>query len=457
MSDCAARPTRRLQKGGIDSAIFPATRYLMREVVAVRVRDGSRDGWCGIVTGVPAARRRSHFLCRVMSLMTTIALERDGSPVTTFDHVPSPLAVVNVIAASSRESSSHTDALIDALRAEIPHLGPNVTESATATASASARRLSVLVSDGVAAFSSAPAGGVLPALPFEKRKEFNSMFPEAVRSVNAALWPVSPADIVPAVLAAVGATPSPRAFISYRRDESSAVAVQLFDAMSHAGFDVFLDQFRVSPGADFQAMLTEQMGDMAMVVVLETKTILEREWTKYEINLARSSRMAACAIQFSDGPAVPDLDDTRRLKIGTAIKETTKLDDGKIAEIVAFIRRQHDRGMARRRSVINGLIANALQNAGVPYTIEDSGVIRVTQGDGYIVWSSLRAPALVDFHTAHTLRQDPARGVVVGLSELYAAERAAQIKWLSGVSAIVFVDEGKVADAAKRMADGTLQ
>jgi len=389
--------------------------------------------------------------------MKAITVERDGSPVTTFDHVPSTPAVVNVIAASSPESRTHAGALIDALCAEIPHLGPNVTESATATASAGARRLSVLVSDGVAAFASAPAGGVLPALPFEKRKEFNSIFPKAIRSVNAALWPVSAADIVPAVLAAAGATPSPRAFISYRRDESSAVAVQLFDAMSHAGFDVFLDQFRVSPGADFQAMLTEHMGDMAMVVVLETKTILDREWIQYEINLARSSRMAVCAIQFPDGPSVPELDDTRRLKIGTTIDETTKVGDEKIAEIVAFVRRQHDRGMARRRSVISGLIDNALKSAGVKYTVEDGGAIRVTQGNGYIVWSSLRAPALVDFHTAHMLRQDPVRGVVVGPSELYAAERAAQIKWLSGVSEIVVVDEGKVADAAKRMADGTLK
>jgi hypothetical protein len=81
----------------------------------------------------------------------------------------------------------------------------------------------------------------------------------------------------------------------------------------------------------------------------------------------------------------------------------------------------------------------------------------VSHGKGYVVWSTLRAPALGDFHTAHSLCQTPARGVIVGLSELYSAERAAQIKWLSGVSDVVIVDEGKVADAAKRIADGTLQ
>ena len=113
-----------------------------------------------------------------------IALERDGSPVTTFDHVPTPLAVLNVIAASTSGSSAYADALIDALRAEIPHLGPNVTEHTAATASAGGRRLSVLISDGVAAFISAPAGRVLPALPFEKREEFNSIFPAAIRSVT---------------------------------------------------------------------------------------------------------------------------------------------------------------------------------------------------------------------------------------------------------------------------------
>jgi hypothetical protein len=49
--------------------------------------------------------------------MPAIALERDGIPVMTFDHVPSSPAVVSVIAASSSESSADADALTDALRA----------------------------------------------------------------------------------------------------------------------------------------------------------------------------------------------------------------------------------------------------------------------------------------------------------------------------------------------------
>jgi hypothetical protein len=227
--------------------------------------------------------------------------------------------------------------------------------------------------------------------------------------------------------------------------------------MSHAGFDVFLDQFRVAPGEDFQALLTQQMGDMAMVAILETKTILDREWTKYEINLAKKSRMAVCAIQFPGGLPVPDLNDTRRLKIDVAIGEEKKLDDAKIAEIVAFIRQQHDRGMARRRSVSRGLIINALQVAQVPYTVDDGGAVLVQKDGGYVLWSSLRTPDLADFHTTHTLRRKSARGVVVGLSQLYAAERAAQMTWLSGISEIVMVDEGQIIDAARRIATGTLK
>ena len=50
-------------------------------------------------------------------------------------------------------------------------------------------------------------------------------------------------------------------FVSY--------ADQLFDALTHARFDVFFDRFRVDPGVDFQRRLTEELAHKSMVLLLE--------------------------------------------------------------------------------------------------------------------------------------------------------------------------------------------
>ena len=64
-----------------------------------------------------------------------------------------------------------------------------------------------------------------------------------------------------------------RIFISYRRLETLPVALQLFDRLTHEGFDVFLDRFSIPPGYDFQRRLNQELEDKSMVILLESGSL----------------------------------------------------------------------------------------------------------------------------------------------------------------------------------------
>lgn len=97
---------------------------------------------------------------------------------------------------------------------------------------------------------------------------------------------------------------SRRLFISYRRTESTGVAIQLFERLEQAGFDVFLDTHSIQKGEIFQDELWHRLVDTDVVVLLNTKGFLESEWTKEE--LAKASAMSIGIFQVIWPEHVPE-------------------------------------------------------------------------------------------------------------------------------------------------------
>lgn len=81
---------------------------------------------------------------------------------------------------------------------------------------------------------------------------------------------------------------SRRIFISYKRDESSAVAIQMYEQLERNGFDVFLDTHSIRPGEPFQDELWHRMADTDVVVLLNTPGFLNSNWTTQELAKANS-------------------------------------------------------------------------------------------------------------------------------------------------------------------------
>jgi len=89
---------------------------------------------------------------------------------------------------------------------------------------------------------------------------------------------------------------SRRLFISYRRLESRAVAIQLYEHLDQCGFDVFLDTHSIKPGESFQDELWHRLVDTDVVVLLDTPEFLKSRWTSEE--LARASAMSIGILQL---------------------------------------------------------------------------------------------------------------------------------------------------------------
>lgn len=308
-----------------------------------------------------------------------------------------------------------------------------------------------------------PGFSVLPVFPLAARTGLAGLLPVEVSEQNAAFWNGSIEEVLPAVFAAANVTPEqPKIFISYRQAESAELAVQLFDALSHAGFDAFLDHFRIRPGVNFQSRLTQELGDKSMVLLIESDHLQESNWVLHEINVAKECGLGLCAINLDGAPEVDGVDDEVRQQLSAADfvdgRIGAALEPAALADVVARIRVQHDRASLRRRIALEQSFEEAVHRAGAPRpTREPNGAYRVSHpGKDYLAWLTTRPPDLGDFHFVHGAAAKPTIGVIIGLSRLMEPPRAARNDWLAGLCDLKLLDEGRLVWAATEMARGAL-
>lgn len=126
--------------------------------------------------------------------------------------------------------------------------------------------------------------------------------PPALRSLNCVFSDeVSVDRIFSALLECVGLLPRQRrVFLSYRRNEATAAAVQLFAELSARQFDVFLDTHGIGAAVDFQETLWHQLCDVDVLVMLETPNYFESRWTSAEYGRALAKGIGVLRVQWPD-------------------------------------------------------------------------------------------------------------------------------------------------------------
>lgn len=97
-----------------------------------------------------------------------------------------------------------------------------------------------------------------------------------------------------------------RVFLSYRRTEARAAALQLFDELSSRGYDVFLDTHSVATAVDFQEVLWHKLCDVDVMVMLETPTYFKSRWTREEFGRALAKNIGVLRVQWPD--TTPDIE-----------------------------------------------------------------------------------------------------------------------------------------------------
>lgn len=84
---------------------------------------------------------------------------------------------------------------------------------------------------------------------------------------------------------------SRKVFVSYKRNESTSVAIQLYEALERNNFDVFLDTHSIKQGEPFQEELWHRMTDCDVIVLLNTPNFLESYWCTEEIAEASAKQI----------------------------------------------------------------------------------------------------------------------------------------------------------------------
>lgn len=89
-----------------------------------------------------------------------------------------------------------------------------------------------------------------------------------------------------------------KVFISYKRTESTSVAIQLYEALEKYNFDVFLDTHSIKQGEPFQDELWHRMTDCDVIVLLNTPKFLTSEWCEKEIAEASAKQIGVIQVTW---------------------------------------------------------------------------------------------------------------------------------------------------------------
>jgi hypothetical protein len=200
---------------------------------------------------------------------------------------------------------------------------------------------------------------------------------------------------------------SRRLFISYKRDESSSVAIQLFEQFEKSGFDVFLDTHSIRPGEPFQEELWHRMADTDVVVMLNTPNFIKSQWTTQELAQTNAMSIGVVHLVFPNHklereaelsiPIQLTYNDFDNCVFGTSTKSLTANSIKKIVSQVESIRAR-SLG-ARQDNLISEFISFA-HKLNVKVQLQPEKFITVTKTDGteLIVIPTIGIPQAFTYH-----------------------------------------------------------
>jgi len=144
-----------------------------------------------------------------------------------------------------------------------------------------------------------------------------------------------------------------RLFISYKRNESRDVAIQLYEALDASGFDVFLDTHSIRPGDVFQDELWNRMVDTDVVVLLNTQNFDKSRWTKEELAKANDMTIGIYQIIWNGCKPLQSSDfSIKKTLLKKDINRKKRLKENKIQSIIQEIEGMRARCLAARQDNI---------------------------------------------------------------------------------------------------------
>lgn len=220
-----------------------------------------------------------------------------------------------------------------------------------------------------------------PVIPIvDAEADFGSLIPKFLQSTNGLKRRVDDPDMVElaaALLECVGLLRRQRrVFVSYRRVESRAAALQLHDLLAARGFDVFLDTHDIRPGDPFQDVLWHRLVDSDVMVMLDTPGYFDNRWTREEIGRARAKDIQVLRVIWPEHIPSKLTDMAETVYLDAAELEAS---DGPIASatadaILQRVERLRSRSIAARYLSITGKLRADVEKIGA--SVEGVGAHR---------------------------------------------------------------------------------
>lgn len=193
---------------------------------------------------------------------------------------------------------------------------------------------------------------------------------------------------------------SRRLFISYKRADTSTIAIQLYEALERAGFDVFLDTHSVRPGDQFQDELWHRMADTDVVIVLNSKHFNESFWTTQELAEASGMSIAMLQLIWPDVKQLPNSDLTILHQLvntdfdnSFADDVSAKLSDPFVSELVSMVEGVRARALAARQDKLTTEFKRAADEKKIPVELQPQKYFSLTKGrDTKIVIPTVGVP-----------------------------------------------------------------
>jgi hypothetical protein len=218
-----------------------------------------------------------------------------------------------------------------------------------------------------------------------------TVLPDVLRPLNAVTWERDGVSVVGAILRLLGLIERERRlFLSYRRHDTSGLALQLREHLGRRAYDVFLDRFSVPPAADFQRRIDIELSDKAFVLLLESASAVGSEWVQHEVAYALSHGISLLVLSMPDTPKearFPSVDEAFRLELPDEDLEPARdgvgsndlvLNVNALNAVLDEVESRYARQLRRRRMSLRGSLEEWLRRAGGnPSPLSDEWAVAV--------------------------------------------------------------------------------
>jgi hypothetical protein len=170
-------------------------------------------------------------------------------------------------------------------------------------------------------------------------------------------------------------------FISYKRSESTSIAIQLYEALESYNYDVFLDTHSIGKGEPFQDELWHRMTDCDVIVLLNTPSFLESHWCKEEFAEAGSKQIGIVQLVWPNHK-IKNIDSASHISYPMKLndydfvnniynnKDQSKLINRIVEEIILKVESVRARNLAARQDNLITEFRNIAHQCGRNITVQ---------------------------------------------------------------------------------------